>query len=524
MSDLYLMYLRKSRADRDFIDEDVMKTLNRHKERLDTFCKDQCIAISQVFYEIVSADSIAARPEMLKLLQLVETGIYKGVVVIDMDRLCRGDSIDQGIVMNTFKYSGTNIITPYKSYDFTNEFDEEYAEYGLMMGRSEYRKIKRRLWNGRLDSVREGKYVGGNPPYGYKTYKLAKQKGYSLETIPEQANIIKIIFQMYVNGILEDGIKRDVGASVIAKKLNEMGYVNQFGQPWSHYHITKMLQDETYTGKIVYMRRRERKEVRNGSLVKIEENNSPDKIVVDGLHEAIISEELFRQAQDKRLRKQVPHLRIAATLQNPLCGLVQCGLCGKNLNLRSIDTTSRRALFCPNVNCECVGSYIDLVEERLIKAIGQWTTDYHIQNATIETDDSLLQTSLTNSINSIDKELDSVNKQLANIYDFLEKGIYSVEVFQERSAALNENISALIERRDTTTKKLDKVSKYRLAKKELLPKVQTVIEKYFSLHTASERNLMLKEVIDKIVYTKTDKGRGHADSFKIEVFPKIPKL
>jgi DNA invertase Pin-like site-specific DNA recombinase len=518
------MYLRKSRADRDFVDEDVMKTLNRHKERLDAFCRDQKIAVSQVFYEIVSADSIAARPEMLKILQLVESGEYKGVVVIEMDRLCRGDSIDQGIVMNTFKYSGTKIITPYKTYDFANEFDEEYAEYGLMMGRSEYRKIKRRLWNGRLDSVREGKYVGGNPPYGYRTYKLPKQKGFSLEIINDQADVIRLIFDMYVNGFLDNGKHVQAGAYVIAEKLNEMGYINQFNNPWNQQHITKILKDETYTGKVVYMRRREQKEVRNGELVTIQMNNHPDKLVAEGIHEAIITDDLFQIAQEKRKQKQVPHLRRAAEMQNPLCNIVKCGLCGKNLRLRSIDTTSKRALYCPNVNCSCVGAYIGLVEDRLIEVLMQWTNGYLMENQPNITDNTLLLQSLSVSIEGTAKELESLKKQLSSVYDLLEKGIYSIEVFSERSSSLKEAISTLERRLVSSEEEYKKVQKYQEAKKTLIPKIQNITDKYWSIGSAGEKNAMLKEVLDKVVYEKTEKGRSHADAFKLQVFPKIPKL
>ncbi|WP_124066290.1 recombinase family protein [Clostridium sp. E02] len=523
MSD-YLMYLRKSRADRDFVEEDVMKTLTRHKERLDAFCRDQHIAVSKVFYEIVSADSIAARPEMLKLLQLVEAGKYEGVIVIEMDRLCRGDSIDQGIVINTFKYSATKIITPYKTYDFANEFDEEYAEYGLMMGRSEYRKIKRRLWNGRLDSVHEGKYVGGNPPYGYETYKLPKQKGFSLKIIPDQADVVRLIFDMYVNGFLENGVFRESGSYVIAKKLNEMGYVDQFNLPWNQSHVTKILTDETYTGKVVFMRRREQKEVRNGELITIQVNNSPDKLVVNGLHEAIISEELFQMAKEKRALNRIPHLRRAAEMQNPLCHIVKCGLCGKNLRLRSADSTGQRGLFCANVNCLCKGSYLGLVEDRLISVLNHWTKDYLIENKNTEADDIIPIKSLEKTITVLKKEMEVAQKQLANIYDLFEKGIYNLEIFSERSSILNSTISSLKERYEASQKEYKKFQEYKIAKRTLVPKIQTVIEKYNSIETAGEKNILLKEILEKIVYVKEKGGKTHADNFTLQVFPKIPKL
>lgn len=86
---------------------------------------------------------------------------------MEVERLARGDTIDQGIVAQTFKFSDTKIITPIKTYNPNNEFDEEYFEFGLFMSRREYKTINRRLQRGRMASVKDGKYVANKAPYGY---------------------------------------------------------------------------------------------------------------------------------------------------------------------------------------------------------------------------------------------------------------------------------------------------------------------------------------------------------------------
>ena len=108
--------------------------------------------------------------------------MWDGVLVVEVERLARGDTIDQGVVSRAFQYSDTKIITPTKTYDPDNEFDEEYFEFGLFMSRREYKTIKRRLNAGRIASVKEGKYCGTKPPYGYERIKLHGEKGlrYSL--------------------------------------------------------------------------------------------------------------------------------------------------------------------------------------------------------------------------------------------------------------------------------------------------------------------------------------------------------
>ena len=50
---------------------------------------------------------------------------------MEVERLARGETIDQGDVAQAFQYSDTKIITPLKTYDPTNEYDEEYFEFGV---------------------------------------------------------------------------------------------------------------------------------------------------------------------------------------------------------------------------------------------------------------------------------------------------------------------------------------------------------------------------------------------------------
>ena len=116
--------------------------------------------IAKTYYEVVSGESIAARPEIQKLLEEVNAGFYAGVLVVDVERLARGNGADQAYISQVFQFSGTKIITPTKIYDPSNEFDEEYFEFGLFMSRREYKTINRRLIRGRDSSASEGKWIG----------------------------------------------------------------------------------------------------------------------------------------------------------------------------------------------------------------------------------------------------------------------------------------------------------------------------------------------------------------------------
>ncbi|MCD7821890.1 MAG: recombinase family protein [Clostridiales bacterium] len=156
----YVKYLRKSRFDRDYAELSIEETLKRHEAILDKMANDRGYCIAKTYYEVVSGESIAARPEIQKMLEEVSAGLYAGVLVVDVERLARGNGADQAYISQVFQFSGTKIITPMKVYDPSNEFDEEYFEFGLFMSRREYKTINRQLIRGRDSSASEGKYLG----------------------------------------------------------------------------------------------------------------------------------------------------------------------------------------------------------------------------------------------------------------------------------------------------------------------------------------------------------------------------
>ncbi|HBR31916.1 MAG TPA: recombinase family protein, partial [Clostridiales bacterium] len=113
----YCLYLRKSRADLEAEAHGEMETLARHEKALLDLAKRMSLPITQIYKEIVSGETINARPVVQQLLSEVEQGMWSGVLVMEVERLARGDTIDQGVVARAFKMAGTKIITPVKVYD-----------------------------------------------------------------------------------------------------------------------------------------------------------------------------------------------------------------------------------------------------------------------------------------------------------------------------------------------------------------------------------------------------------------------
>lgn len=159
-----IIYLRKSRKDMDYFkDEPIEKTLQRHEKELQDFIINifgKPIPEHNIYREVASGDTIDDRPVMQEVLSIIEEDNIKGVVCIEIERLARGNTVDQGVIAQTFQYTDTKIITPIKIYNLDNEDDLSYFEDGLYQARKYLKYTKRILARGRLRSVKDGKYVG----------------------------------------------------------------------------------------------------------------------------------------------------------------------------------------------------------------------------------------------------------------------------------------------------------------------------------------------------------------------------
>ena len=256
----YSLYLRKSRADLEAEAKGEGETLARHEKMLIELARRYNFSIGKIYREIVSGESIETRPVIQELLRDVEQGRWKGVLVVEVERLARGDTMDQGRVAKSFKFSNTKIITPIKIYDPNNEFDEEYFEFGLFMSRREYKVINRRLQRGRVSSVKEGKFVGSVAPFGYDRIKIKNDKGYTL-TPNKETPTVQRIFNLYAYN--------DIAINEVARQLNVAGDKPRKTEEWSISAVKDILSNPIYIGKIRWDSRKTVKEYKNSKIVKI---------------------------------------------------------------------------------------------------------------------------------------------------------------------------------------------------------------------------------------------------------------
>ena len=490
----YCAYLRKSRKDLDAEAYGQGETLARHEKQLRNFASSKGIKISKFYREIVSGETISARPIMQQLLQDVENGMWAGVLVVEVERLARGNTLDQGIVSNAFQYSNTKIITPLKTYDPNNSDDEEYFEFGLFMSRREYKKINQRLHNGILASVNEGKFIAPQAPYGYKKYKLPKQKGYSLEIEPQEADMVRLIYNMYIDHL---GIKS------IAKKLKDLGYKPKKSSSFGLSTISNILSNPVYIGKIQY---------------KVKNSNN-NLIYVDGIHEPIIDIETWNKVQEIRNKHLICKTKIDYSLKNPMASILKCALCGKVLDRITYSNRTDVRVCCRSCK-ENVGSNIDLVESKLLEALNILLKDYKLQilNENSNNIDNLIKINETSIENNLD-ELEKAKKQLNKVYDMLELGIYSKETFIERSNLVKKHISEIQQIIKNLNIERNNILDSKKHKEIIIPRIENVISSYWEASNISMKNKLLKSVLEKVEYKKINPKSK--EDFELVLYPKL---
>lgn len=512
---LYCAYLRKSRRDVELEALGQGETLQRHEKQLFDLAGRLGIRIARAYREIVSGDTIAERPQVRQLLADVGAGLWDGVLVMDVDRLGRGDSIDQGVIMQTFLYANVLIVTPDKIYDPSDDSDAEFFEIKLFFSRREYNMIKKRMQRGRLASALDGCYMGSRPVYGYARVKLQGRKGWSLKVVPEKAAIVRSVFDWYANGM--DG--RDVGAAVIADRLNDMGLLTDMGNRFEPSYIRAMLQNPVYIGKVQWNQRTTQYAIHDGRRVSSRPKNA-DAILVDGHHEAIIDAALFERVQRMFSTHEKRPKNKLADVANPLAGLVVCARCGRRLQLKA--DRNRRAGFlgCVTQRCPTCATSIDVVEGVILDGLRAWVDTYEARGDAPAPEPTADAMAVEAARAQLAEQLETLKAQSGRLYDLLEQGVYDVATYRERRSDLDariEGVLASIAALDAPPPP-DPVA-------VILPQVRTVLGAYDLAATPAEKNALLRSVIDHVTYAKSQRCYRNSpptDHLSLTLFPRIP--
>lgn len=504
------LYLRKSREDVEQEQDAEVKgkkydTLAKHRTELLSFARRNDHNIIDIFEEVVSGQFIGERPEIQKLLMNVKNMKYDAVLVMDIDRLGRGDKVDQGRIERAFKESHTVILTPSDVIDMNRDSDEEKMEFKTFISRMEYRQIRKRLQGGRIRSAKDGKDVGQKAPYGYE-----KGPDKRLVIREDEACVVRLIFQWCIEG---------VGRVQTARRLTEMMIPNPSGLSiWSHVTVRKILGNPKYKGDQVFGRVK---------WMKQEDGTYKTKVVKDvnqlhikeGAHEPIVLPEVWEQAQKAIERRVRAPVRQNLTMINPFSTILRCKKCGNAILANNPKNKPSIYLYCDTPGCQQKMSTLARVEEVVLFQLESIMSNFKTNNkhrAKKKNEHQSIVEHAMKRIEKIKEEIEKAQTRKANLHDLLEDGTYTKEVFLERMKLAQEKIKELeIELQEVERKTAQETSMSNKVER-IIPNMIKAIAAYKKATTAEEKNTMLKSFIKEIRYNR-EKHWTKPHQFEIEI-------
>ncbi|KEO84796.1 recombinase family protein [Tumebacillus flagellatus] len=505
-----IIYLRKSRADQEAEARGEGETLAKHRRVLLEFAKHHKIKILHIFEELLSGDRIVDRPEMQKVLHAVADKTYNGnhidgVLIMDIDRLGRGNKIDQGIIEDTFKESGVLIITPRKVYDSQDEYDEEAMENETFFSRKEFKRINRRLQNGRKDSVNDGKHIAKKPPYGYERGSDLK-----LRPDPDTAKIVRMIF----NWTADDRL----GHKAIAGRLTDMGVKTPSGKKiWPRSAIARILKNEVYLGTVIWGKTRIVKSP-YGGYQQIPTLDRDKWTIKENAHEPLVTRELFERANEVGASRPLPVPK-DKRLTNPLAGLIFCSECGFKMR-RQPNPKYEAFLICTTRGCKNKQAQFQLVEGKLLNSLRLILLEIEVSLEESKDTSEVERALLLQTIKNYEKDISETKNQISRVHDLLEKNVYSIEQYLERNDELAKRIEKLQQDIGNVKIQLSVLDERADKMRTTIPEIANVLAEYGEISNPESRNQMLKGIIDKITYTRKPEWKD-PHQFELDVHLKI---
>lgn len=497
-------YGRKSRFDDPLLSVDDV--LEKHSKILEEYALKHLggpIPEENKYMEVGSGESLKERPEITRLLKDIEDPEVQAILVVDVQRLSRGDLEDAGRLIRLLRYTNTYVITPMKIYDLRDDYDRDAFERELKRGNEYLEYFKKIQARGRLASVKEGNYIGSVAPYGFErtTREEGKKICHTLKERKDQADIVRMIFNWYCN--------EDVGVTAICRRLEELGVKTKTGgKYWRTYNIFSMLENVHYIGCVRWNWRKTIKIIEDQEIRKLRPKAKIDEyLIFEGKHDGIISEELFYKAQEIRGKRH--RTKQDLTLKNPFSGIMYCS-CGTKMGYNTYRKNSVEyappKLVCNNqVHCKTGSAIFQEVFNDVCAAIKDCIEDFEVRIKDNKDDSFKLHRDL---VKRLEKKLEELEKkeieQWEAQYDPDESKRLPPHIFQK----LNEKV---LREKDEVNKALDKAKDsipQPIDYKDELLKFTDALEHLKSPDIpAKVKNQYLRGIIDKIEYERGETVR-----------------
>lgn len=482
----WIIYLRKSRQDDP--NETVEEVLAKHEIQLQEWAERELggrIPEENIYREVISGESISEREEIKKVLARLEDPNIKGVIVIEPSRLSRGNLSDCQKIIDSFRFSHSLVVTPYMTYDMENKMERKFFQDELLRSNEFLEYTKSILWRGRIAACKRGCFIGSVAPYGYRKIKIGKD--HTLEIVEEQAEVVRLVFDLYV--------KEDLTPHRIAMRLNEMGIPAPQGGKWTRDTTHSMLRNAHYGGYVVFNQYKYTQLLENGEIItKRLRQPEEEWIVAEGKHKAIIEKPVWEASQ--ALVARHPRINTKRDLVNPLAGILVCAKCGRALKFHRAPKAGDR--FTCKTKPMCYKSVkVSAVYDAVIAALEQ--SELPALELKAANDDGNAVKIQRQLLAKLEKQMEEYLEQEDRQYELLETNPnYSQAVFERRNAQLRAKMdecqAAIYKAKSTLPESVDYSERV-----EMLKTAIDVLKDDNA--TANDKNKVLKAIIEKIEYS-----------------------
>ena len=489
-----------------------------------------------------SGKSIEGRDEFNHMMEDIKTGKddVSFVLVFKLSRFGR-NAADVLSTLQTMQDFGVNLICVEDGIDSSKDAGKLMISVLSAVAEIERENIRVQTMEGRIQKARDGKWNGGFPPYGYSL------KDGVLEINEEEALAIRTIFEQWVS--------TDIGANGLAKYLENHGIRkiprhNGKNPLFDAALIRNIIKNPVYCGKIAYGRRKTEKVHGTRNEYKLVEQD--DYLVVDGLHEGIVSEEMWNQAQVKMIAqaKKYEHVNKAKdTRTHLLSGLVKCPICGagmygnKSIKHRK-DGTKYKDFFyygCKHRTMtrghKC--DYKKQVNEDVLDAAVVEVITKLVANPRFA---SMMQEKINMKVDTtvIDQEITALEKQLKQSYAVKRKTLEEIEAldpdarhYKRLKTDLDDRLYRMYDKIDDQEQSLIEAR----AKKQSIEsekvtgdniyKILIYFDKFYSLMNEEEQRKLMESLIEEIQIYEERQPSGQwlkSISFRLPIIEKDMKI
>lgn len=449
------------------------------------------------------------------------------VLVFKLSRFARNTS-DTAKYLQELASFGIGLLGVKDGIDTSTATGKMIANIMGAVAEVELENIHEQTLAGRQQKARSGLWNGAQAPFGYAIDNK------SLVVCPKEAEIVKEIFRLYT----EEGQT----IRYITKKLNDEGMKreqrgNTRFSVFTERTVRSILKNPIYEGKIAYGRRHTVKVEGTNNETKVVKQKDESKIIlVDGIHEAIISPEMFEKAGTK-LSENTRHrkTRSDSTTVYPLTGLIKCPDCGKNIfgytapprprkngkegfypryiSYRCISGRERNGVSCSLANKYYSGTKLEKEVRDVIASMV--TIPEFVELVSKKVDCATDLKALKKKRNAVISEQSKYSGNLISTEKRLTELDASDKHYERRVDSLNRILDDLYEKIDEAQSRLDEINKeISMAEKSAMTK-QSIFEmldgfsKYYDVMTPEDKKTLLQAMISYIELHKEKRADGH---------------